>query len=135
MRFYYIILSQDNKISSPLMTIIRLFVFYLFIFFLLRGIRTDLFSLGLRFICSCNFAFFMMHIRSVKCRCSRAVLALCHWQSLRHEAAVSRAETRDVRGRGHCVSALLHSFNKFRMNDLNICQGKWCYVSDDVSDK
>lgn len=124
-RFYYRILSQDIK-SSLLMTILRHF-------FNLRGIRADLFCLWLKFICSCNFSFLVIDIRRVMC--SRAVLALRRWQSLRHETAVSRAETRDVRGRGALCLCTPSTSSEWTIWMCVRVNGAMCLIMSQIEDK
>ncbi len=51
------------------------------------------------------------------------------------ETRDSCEQGRDPRRQGTRGTVSLHSFNKLRMNDPNMCQGKWRYVSDDVSDR
>lgn len=51
------------------------------------------------------------------------------------ETRDSCEQGRDPRRQGTWGTVSLHSFNKLRMNDLNMCQGKWRYVSNNVSDR
>lgn len=122
-------MSQDIT-SLLLMTILSYFLN-------LRGIRTDLFCLWLKFVCSCNFAFLVITYQEcdVQLRCSRAVLALRHWQSLRHETAVSRAETWDVRGRGALCLCTHSTSSEWTIWICVRVNGAICLMMSQIEDK